>query len=135
MKNLIKLHETLYQCGCTECYPGITSATPVAWVCEDTYAVILRQDGGFCVKDMPSEELSSFENCTQEQIKREKHRERCLLIDEIVGAHPERFAGLLLDAPEALHIIRPILDQAQKTIEETERGENLPLCRFCVEAD
>ena len=48
----IKLHQPLYKSGCPGCYPGVTSATPVAWICEDTYAVVLRQDGGHRVEVM-----------------------------------------------------------------------------------
>ena len=122
MKTKIKLHETLYQSGCPGCYPGVTSATPVAWICEDTYAVVLRQDGGYRVEDMSTKELSSFENCAETQKDDEKKRELCELIDEIVYVHPERLAKLLLDMPEELQKIRPLLDSARKSFSEIELG-------------
>lgn len=120
MKSKIKLNETLYQSGCPGCYPGITSATPVAWICEDTYAVILRQDGAYRVEDMSAQELSLFENCTPAQKEEEKNKALCELIDEIVGVHPERLARLLLAMPEKLQEIRPLLDSARKSLFEIE---------------
>jgi hypothetical protein len=130
MKTKIKLHKTLYRSGCPDCYPGVTSATPVAWICEDTYAVVLRQDGGYRVEDMSSKELASFETCEQAQKDKEKNKELNELIDEIVGVHPERLAKLLLDIPAELQKIRPLLDSAQKTFEETGFGDALPLNEF-----
>ena len=134
MKTTIKLHETLYQSGCPDCYPGVTSATPVAWICEDTYAVVLRQDVGYRLEDMSSKELSSFETCEQAEKDKEKKKELSELIDEIVGVHPERLAKLLLDMPEELQKIRPLLDSAMKTFEESELRDELPLYRFSDES-
>jgi len=134
MKTKIKLHETLYQSGCPGCYPGVTSATPVAWICEDIWAVVLRQDGGYRVEDMSSKELASFETCEQAQKDKEKNKELNELIDEIAGVHPGRLAGLLFDRPEELHKIRPLLDSAQKTFEENSLGDDLPLYRFSAES-
>ena len=117
MKSKVALYQTLYSRGCSECYPGITSATPVAWLDEDTYAVILRQEGGYCLTEMSAQEIAAYENCEASEIEEEIAHELALLAESISAANPKVLANLLLNAPDVLIRLLPMLDVAKHNSE------------------
>ena len=128
MKTKIKLHETLHQSGCPDCYPGIVSATPIERLCDDLYEVSICLDEGHFRFEMTAEELSSFGNYEQAKKNMQKHHERCELCHGIKGAHPGRLARHLQDLFLALKQNASAFEAFKKmSAEESEIHSEKPL--------
>ena len=131
MKTKINLNETLYQAGCPDCYPGITSATPIASWGDDSYQVLLRR-GGECRLDiLTSEELSAFKTFDQAQKENEKNGELTslmngnegskwiyTLMDDYLPDHDWRLEDLRSDMPGELWKACPVLNIVQGMFED-----------------